>query len=140
MRTPSLNLLHIPANGKYFYEFSRRVVITDWILGTGWSVSDDKAVANTTGNTNGLWQPNTLVSGKTYKATFEVVDYVSGDVRINVGGLGGSVGNLRSANGTYTEYITSDGVNLYIQGRNSFIGSITNISVKEVGQNWDLGS
>ena len=105
---------------------------TDWILGTGWGVSDGKAVANTTGNTNGLWQPNTLVSGKTYKATYEVIDYLSGDVRINIGGLGGSVGNLRSANGTYTEYITSDGVNLYIQGRNSFIGSIDNISVKEV--------
>jgi hypothetical protein len=104
---------------------------TDWILGQGWSVSDDKAVANTTGNTNGLWQPNTLVSGKTYKATFEVVDYVSGDVRVNVGGPGGAVGNLRSANGTYTEYITSDGVNFYIQGRNSFIGSIDNVSVKE---------
>jgi len=104
---------------------------TDWILGTGWSVSDDKAVANTTGNTNGLWQPNTLVSGKTYKATFDVIDYVSGDVRVNVGGPGGAVGNLRSANGTYTEYITSDGVNFYIQGRNSFIGSIDNVSVKE---------
>jgi hypothetical protein len=24
----------IPANGKYFYEFSRRVVITGWIFGT----------------------------------------------------------------------------------------------------------
>jgi hypothetical protein len=113
---------------------------TDWSLGTGWSIGEDKAVANTTGSTNGLLQTSTITSGKIYKATFEVLDYQSGSVRINLGGAGlTGVGNLVSANGVYTQYITSDGVDVYIQGRVGFIGSITNISVKEVGQNWTLG-
>jgi hypothetical protein len=114
---------------------------TDWSLGTGWSIGEDKAVANTTGSTNGLLQTSTITSGKIYKATFEVLDYQSGSVRINLGGAGlTGVGNLVSANGVYTQYITSDGVDVYIQGRVGFIGSITNISVKEVGQNWTLGT
>ena len=114
---------------------------TDWTFATSWSVGEDKAVAVTTGNTNGLLQTSTITSGKTYKATFEVLDYQSGSVRINLGGAGTSgVGNLVSANGVYTQYITSDGVDVYVQGRSGFNGSVTNISVKEVGQNWSLNS
>ena len=120
---------------------SVREVGQDWTLGTGWSIGEDKAVANTTGSTNGLLQTSTITSGKIYKATFEVLDYQSGSVRINLGGAGlTGVGNLVSANGVYTQYITSDGVDVYMQGRVGFNGSITNISVKEVGQNWLLDS
>jgi hypothetical protein len=105
---------------------------TDWTLGTGWSISGDKAVANTIGNAN-LFQASTITSGKIYKATFEVLDYQSGSVRVNLGGAGiTGVGNLVSANGVYTQYITSDGVDVYMQGRSSFIGSIDNVSVKEM--------
>jgi len=112
----------------------------NWILGTGWSIAENKAVANTTGSTNGLLQTSAITSGKIYKATFEVLDYQGGSVRINLGGAGlTGVGNLVSANGVYTQYITSDGVDVYMQGRVGFNGSITNISVKEVGQNWTLG-
>ena len=118
---------------------SVREVGQDWILQTGWSIGEDKAVANTTGSTNGLLQTSTITSGKIYKATFEVLDYQSGSVRINLGGAGlTGVGNLVSANGVYTQYITSDGVDVYMQGRVGFIGSITNISVKEVLQDWSV--
>ena len=114
--------------------------IPDWTLGTGWSIGEDKAVANTIGNAN-LLQASAITSGKIYKATFEVSDYQSGSVRINLGGAGlTGVGNLYSANGVYTQYITSDAVDVYIQGRSSFIGSVTNISVKEVGMDWDFTS
>ena len=106
---------------------------SNWTLGTGWSVSEDKAIANTTGSTNGLLQTSTITSGKIYKATFEVLDYQSGSVRINLGGAGiTGLGNLVTSNGVHTQYITSDGVDVYIQGRVDFIGSIDNISVKEM--------
>ena len=86
-----------------------------------------------------MLQTSTITSGKIYKATFEVLDYQSGSVRINLGGAGlTGLGNLVSANGVYTQYITSDGVDVYMQGRSSFNGSITNISVKEVGMDWFL--
>jgi len=84
---------------------------------------------------------NISTIGKVYKATFEVWDYQSGTVRIKLGGAGlTGEGNLASANGIYTQYINSDGVDLYIQGRSSFVGSVDNISVKEVGQHWTFGT
>ena len=44
-----------------------------------------------------------------------------------------SVGTIRSANGTYTEYIIALGdETIYFDGIVSFIGSIDNVSVKEV--------
>ena len=111
----------------------------DWTFGTGWSIGEDKAVANTTGSTNGLLQTSTITSGKIYKATFEVLDYQSGSVRINLGGAGlTGVGNLVSANGVYTQYITSDGVDVYMQGRVGFNGSITNLSVIEITDDTNL--
>ncbi len=113
----------------------------DWTFGTGWGMGDGKAVADTSNNTNGLLQTNIITSGKFYKATFEVLDYQSGSVRINLGGAGlTGVGDLASSNGIYTQYINSDGIDLYIQGRSSFVGSIDNLSVKEVGQHWTFGS
>jgi hypothetical protein len=42
--------------------------------------------------------------------------------------------------GTYTEYITTTNDDFYIRTLGTTSGSITNISVKEVGQNWQLGS
>ena len=112
----------------------------NWTLRPGWSIAEGKAVANTIGNAN-LFQTSAITSGKIYKATFEVLDYQSGNVRINLGGASlTGVGNIYSANGVYTQYIKSDGADVYIQGRSSFIGSVSNISVKEVGQDWTLGN
>ena len=112
----------------------------DWSLGTGITISENQA--NFTGNANSfLTQSGVVTLNKTYKATFTISNYVSGAIDINLGGSTRQ-GNI-SANGTYTFYIPVPSGNiLYFQEdfSNGFIGSITNISVKEVGQNWALGT
>ena len=85
------------------------------------------------GRTAQLKQYNVNTIGKTYKATFEVLNYVSGMVGFWQGS-GISV-IFRSADGIYTEYFTATSAEIRFRP-NNFIGSITNVSVKEVLQDW----
>ena len=102
----------------------------NWVLGTGWSIGDDKAVANTTGDFVNLYQNSVFVVGKTYKTTFTIVDYTQGSVRLTQGGI--DVSGFQNAVGTYTAYFTATQTSLYMQGYQSFIGSITNITIIEI--------
>ena len=112
---------------------SVREVGQDWILGTNWSIGEDKAISD--GTSGNLYQSGIIVTGKQYKIQATVSDYVSGNVEVSAGAV---PRGTMSANGTYTFYQTaSSTINFFIIS-NSFNGSITNISVKEVGQNWDL--
>ena len=114
---------------------------TDWTLGTGWSIAEDKA-SKVSGVTSYLLQPMVLPTPNTYKVTFTVIDYVSGDVKWGFSSTASSpFGTPRTANGTYTEYFTHDinTIALRFRASSTFEGSITNISVKEVGQNWSFG-
>ena len=114
---------------------SVREVGQDWVLaGSGWSIGEDKIVS-VNGSSYGVYQLNALVSGKTYKITYEVKDYVSGQFGIRANTIGGITA---SANGVYTDYLTSNGDKVYLMGFGAFNGSVTNISVKEVGQNWNF--
>jgi len=105
----------------------------DWTIasGSGWSIGEDKIIGVNSLNFS-AYQAS-LVSGKTYKITYEVKDYVSGTfgIRANT-----AAGLTVTANGVYTDYITSNGNKVYLMGFGTFNGSVTNISVKEVGQNW----
>ena len=113
---------------------SVREVGQDWDLGTGWSIGEDKVVANLTSSNDWLSQTNVFTSVKIYKVSFEVLDYTSGSINLS---LHSAWSQAYSANGVYTNYLTATGVNLKFSSlANNFNGSITNISVKEVGQNW----
>ena len=105
-----------------------------WIKGIGWSIAGGKAKGRST--TSNLQQLGILQSGKTYKLTFTISDYVSGSLRPNIGTVNGT---LQSSNGTFTEYITSLGSHFYFDGVSAFTGSIDNVSIKEIGQDWTLG-
>jgi hypothetical protein len=99
---------------------------SDWIKGTGWSIASGKAKGSAT--TTNLQQLGILQSGKTYKLTFKISDYVSGSVKPNIGTVNGTI---QSSNGTFTEYITSFGSHFYFDGVSAFTGSIDNVSIKE---------
>ena len=118
--------------------FSVREVGQDWTLGTGWSIGEDKAVCDGTNNAD-ITQVGSIV-GKTYKATLSVSENNVGRVNVYIGGtFAGQTTN--GATGDFTFYATATDTNLIrIRSNNSFNGSITNISVKEVGQNWDFTS
>jgi len=116
---------------------------TDWILGTGWSVGDDKAISIATGGGQGVVQSvnGQVFSGKTYKVEYTILDYVSGNVRPSFTGGSSATGVTTDANGTYVQYLTllanNTSFNIKATGTNGgFNGSITNISVKQVGEHW----
>ena len=100
----------------------------NWSKGTGWTISGGKANGNNT--TGDLYQENVVESGKKYKVTYTISNYVSGSIRVEFPNNSYS-GTLRSANGTYTETILSGGTLVLFDARTSFTGSIDNVSVKE---------
>jgi len=108
----------------------------NWVLASGWEIGDDKAVANTTGDFVNLYQNSVFVVGKTYKTTFTIVDYTQGSVRLTQGGI--DVSGFQNAVGTYTAYFTATQTSLYMQGYQSFIGSITNITIIEITDDTSL--
>ena len=103
----------------------------DWTLSTGWAYGSNKVIGSAT--TSEIQQDVDLPSGKIYKTTFTIEDYVSGAVRIRFRGGSTVDGTPHNGNGTYTEILTSTGhTNIKIDGTSTFTGSVTNISVVEV--------
>jgi len=98
-----------------------------WVLGTGWSIEDGKAIGTST--TNNLQQLSILTAGDTYELTFTISDYSAGSVRANVGGVHGT---LRSSNGTFTQIIgPATSPHFFFDGVSTFTGKIDNVIVKE---------
>tara|TARA_R110000796_G_scaffold17226_5_gene53209 strand:+ start:15630 stop:17486 length:1857 start_codon:yes stop_codon:yes gene_type:complete len=99
---------------------------SSWTKGTGWTISGGSL--NGSSSTSSTYQNNGLVNGTMYIATYIVSNYVSGSVQIK---LGGSLGQARTSNGTYTEVLTATQIITWLVG-NNFTGSIENVSVKEI--------
>ena len=115
---------------------------SDWIKGTGWSISGGKANFNGTSNSN-LRQDNVTEENKIYKVSFEVSDYVSGIVQVNIGDNLQGEDFTFSSNGVFVFYTTADsGTTQMVRFRptTSAEFSIDNVSVREVGQDWSLGT
>jgi len=79
--------------------------------GTGWTAGANWAFPGTAAHKASSTAVETLahdsfaaVAGHTYRTIFTVSDYATGGVRI---GLGGQLGTIRTADGTYTEDITA---------------------------------
>ena len=115
---------------------SVREVGQDWSLGTGWSIGEDKAIVDNT--VNASLDQTCLTSGKTYKVSFEISDLQAGG-NITIGDIVTPSAYTATSNGSQTFYYTATNTTLRIRGK-GYPCSITNISVKEVGQNWTLGS
>ena len=107
---------------------------TDWILDSGWSVSDNKALCDGT-NLAYITQTAVLTTGKSYKVQFDIVDYTSGSVKYRDNGF--VSGQSFSGVGSYTDYVVAGGGQFRLMSEN-FIGSIDNVSVREVGQDWNF--
>ena len=112
---------------------------SDWAKNSNWTISG--GTANCDGTSDGsFFQSNAIQDSKQYLVTYTISNLTQGALNIN---LSGTAGVSRTSNGTYTEYIAS-GTN--VSGRVSFdcglnpIGSIDNVSVVEVGQDWILGT
>lgn len=104
---------------------------TDWTFSAGGVVSITGGVLafSAAGQTQYAYQA-ILTVGKTYKVTYTISGYSSGNVRCAAGGTNGV---LRAANGTYTEYVTAttNGYFYLITGNATPVTlNIDNVSVK----------
>ncbi len=113
---------------------------SNWDLGAGWTINDGKLRADDVSLIN-TFQAKVYTSGKTYKVTYTISDYVKGEVRFQLGGGGSTVnGTARGANGTYTEYVVATDNHTSarfraLSSQGGFTASIDNVSVKQVDPN-----
>jgi hypothetical protein len=112
---------------------------SDWTKGTGWSIANGKASCDGTGGSI-LRQFGAAPLNTRLRVTFEVRDYVSGNLQVKFAPI--AYGVSITENGIYTIVTNGDNsLNGDVQFlSNSFIGSIDNVSVKEVGQDWTFGN
>ena len=104
-----------------------------WTLGSGWSIGDNVANAVDAAFNSQLVYSDNVVANTKYKVSFNVSNYVKGNVRVNIGNVGS---DTVSSNGNFTFFLTSANVApLIIQswaGGSGTSLSVTNISVKQV--------
>jgi len=130
-------------NGDYEELGSELVTNGDFSSDTWWQKSGANVnISNgkgnfTAGTTEYFYKTNTLTIGKTYKLVFEITDYTTGYISL----FGGSFGAPALSAGTYERYFTCADTTFGLVG-NSFVGSIDNVSVKQVDPNdrWTLGT
>jgi len=115
-----------------------------WTLGTGWSIGEDKAVSDGTAGNYPLQQ--TIFSGSElgnfFKVQYEITSYTSGALLLRATGFHGAI-TIDNSVGVHTLYLeaTSTSTDLvFITESSGFTGSITNITVQEVGQDWTFGT
>ena len=126
---------------------SFREVGQDWTLGSEVTIGDNLAHFESNTNTYSyIRQDISSLTTKTYKIQLEVKNYVSGAVQVAFSGASPIAQNLNvSSDGVYTAYLTPNAngddfeVSREFNGGN-FNFDITNISVKEVGMDWTLGT
>ena len=104
---------------------------SDWIKGTGWTISGGKASCD--GSNSALDQFSITTIGKTYKVDITVTDMTTASVNVRLGtGSSDIIGSITS-NGTYTFYGTvASNTAFRIRSSAGFDGSVDNVSVKEV--------
>jgi hypothetical protein len=103
---------------------------TGWTAGTGWAIASGVAT-KTAGVQSDLTQAITTVVNTSYTVTFTITTVSAGTVQPVFSGGGADVtGTARSAPGTYTETITSNGNTAAgFRGSSTFAGSIDNVSI-----------
>ena len=115
---------------------------TAWTKGTGWTISGGTASCDgTQSSTTNLQNSagNSLENGKTYRVIYTISNYVSGSIRVKAGNTG--FGKYHSANGTYIQDLVA-GVTTFptaqFNADADFVGSIDNVSVKEITNSGDF--
>ena len=109
---------------------------SDWTKGTGWTISGGTANCDGTQTSSsqlktsvGISIQNTLV-----KFSFEVKNYSAGNLIATIEGTGGNEFSNINSDGIYTIETTSTDSTprITFTANSSFVGSIDNVSVKEV--------
>lgn len=106
---------------------------TDWTLGTGWSIGENKAICEANGGFDVLNQGFVLNSGNSYKVTYTADLSLITSGTLKLGTFGNSVSERTILDGTNTAYLTASGTSFAInEGGAIGTATITNISVIEI--------
>ena len=116
---------------------------SEWVTEAGWTISDGKAHANLSGWNSVKQTIGTFAVGTLVRISYEITNWSAGVIKTTVGGVATTVlSDL--VNGIKTEMITvANSSDSRCDFRSSnFVGSIDNVSVKEVDPNdrWSLDS
>jgi hypothetical protein len=111
---------------------------TNWTKGTGWTISGGKANCDgSQTSTSSVYQNAGLTIGAAYKVIVTISNYSAGNIRILMGG--NTFGEWVNSNGEKTFILVqSFDQRIYVQADANFVGSIDNVSVKEVIDDGDL--
>lgn len=112
---------------------------SNWIKQTGWSIADGKAIANVSGFLHIVQTILSLTKEKNYSLNFDIIERISGAVAAFLAQSGNGSPNASfgaSAVGSYSTILrhpaSSSFSGILFRGSPSFIGSIDNISLREV--------
>ena len=109
---------------------------SDWTLGTGWSISNGAASCDGTQTSNSQLRSTFFNFSVDTKVTlsFDVINYSAGDLDAGVTGTGQADLTGINANGTYSVTVVSSAGSRQVDivAKSDFIGSIDNVSVKEI--------
>jgi hypothetical protein len=111
---------------------------SNWNLNAGWSIGSGSANYSTTGSATILSQANVFTVGKHYQVSFTITSLLAGGFSIYSGTgdilpTGQSVSG--NSTGTFTGIISAASTSLVIRGGATAVGSIDNISVRELPGN-----
>jgi len=109
---------------------------SDWTKETGWTISGGTAnFSGGSGNRN-MSQAIGITDGKTYEVEYTVSSISAGTVSVRFGAMSGISEVTASTTGVFSGFITANSSangNVQIEDNdNNFVGSIDNVSVKEV--------
>ena len=108
----------------------------NWTLETGWSIGDSVANATLASNGTSLYQNASLIIGNLYEITYEIKNFVSGEI---VARCGNTFGAFNSSNGIYKEQLVcTSGSNIVIRTGANTTATVTNISVIEITDDTNL--
>ena len=133
------------SNGSFSQEGVEQITNGSFDTDSDW-LKSNATISGGAGNLDGdgqnsmLWQ-DILTNGKTYKATFTISNYNELGVARLMNNDGTTFYYI-TANGTFTIYFkhTILNGNFLFRAQNGAIFSIDNVSVREVGQDWSLGT
>ena len=107
-----------------------------WTLGTGWSLGDGVANCDGSQSANSLFFQNIgVLANKTVRFNFTVSNYSAGQLSTSFFGASGTTTHNVTANGEYSFVIdvqSGHNGNSGFTANSSFIGSVDNVSIKEV--------
>ncbi len=107
---------------------------SNWTKGTGWSIANGKASRTAQSGSTACDQSISLIAGKKYKIVYTLT-ISAGSFNVRFSGTTNVNGLSRTTSGTYVDYlVAATGNNTFrlVGADGSFVGSIDNVSVKEV--------